>query len=91
MVTIETWEERQVQFIAAVEKEKVLVTVLFMIISLVAVVLIGVIFHMIVMQKTRDIGIVKSLGGDLVGGRGDLPGIRRGRGRAGRNSRRGDR
>ena len=62
MVGIETWQERQVQFIAAVEKEKVLVTALFGIISLVAIVLIGVIFHMIVLQKTRDIGIIKSLG-----------------------------
>ncbi|HRX85050.1 MAG TPA: FtsX-like permease family protein [Phycisphaerae bacterium] len=61
-VGVETWEDRQRGFIDAVEKEKVLVTILFLIISVVAVVLIGVIFHMIVMQKTRDIGIIKSLG-----------------------------
>ncbi len=62
LVTIETWEERQIQFIAAVEKEKVLVTLLFVIISFVAVLLISVIFYMVVLQKTRDIGIIKSLG-----------------------------
>lgn len=61
-VSVETWEERQRPFIRAVEKEKVLVTVLFGIISVVAIVLIGVIFHMIVLQKTRDIGILKSIG-----------------------------
>ncbi len=61
-VAVETWQERQRHFIDAVEKEKVLVTLLFVIISVVAVVLIGVIFHMIVLQKTRDIGIIKSLG-----------------------------
>jgi lipoprotein-releasing system permease protein len=61
-VAVQTWEDRQQGFISAVEKEKVLVTILFLIISLVAIVLIGVIFHMIVMQKTRDIGIIKSLG-----------------------------
>jgi lipoprotein-releasing system permease protein len=61
-VKIETWEQRQVQFIAAVEKEKVLVTILFALISLVAVVLIGCIFYMIVEKKTKDIGIVKSVG-----------------------------
>jgi len=61
-VGVETWEDRQQDFIQAVEKEKVLVTILFLIISVVAIVLIGVIFHMIVLQKTRDIGIVKSLG-----------------------------
>ncbi len=66
-VMIETWQERQVMFIAAVEKEKVLVTVLFVIISAVAIVLIGVIFYMIVMQKTRDIGIIKSVGATRMG------------------------
>ncbi|HUU84268.1 MAG TPA: hypothetical protein VM243_12260, partial [Phycisphaerae bacterium] len=54
-VDVETWEERQVQFISAVEKEKVLVTILFGIVSLVAIVLIGCIFYMVVEKKTRDI------------------------------------
>lgn len=66
-VTVETWEERQVQFIAAVEKEKILVSLLFGVISLVAVVLIGCIFWMIVTQKTRDIGIIKSIGASSAG------------------------
>lgn len=66
-VTIQTWEEMQVQFIAAVEKERILVTALFGVISLVAVVLIGCIFWMIVVQKTRDIGIIKSVGASAKG------------------------
>ena len=66
-VSVETWEDRQIQFIAAVEKEKILVTLLFGIISLVAVVLIGCIFWMIVVQKTRDIGIIKSVGASASG------------------------
>ncbi len=66
-VEVETWQERQVQFIAAVEKEKVLVTILFALISVVAVVLIGCIFYMIVEKKTRDIGIIKSVGGTRSG------------------------
>lgn len=66
-VGVETWEERQATFIRALEKEKILMTVLFGMISLVAVVLIGCIFWMIVTQKTRDIGIVKSLGGSAGG------------------------
>lgn len=61
-VRVETWEEKQAKFTAAVEKEKLLVTFLFAIISIVAVVLVGVIFYMIVQQKTRDIGIIKSVG-----------------------------
>jgi lipoprotein-releasing system permease protein len=66
-VEIKTWEEKQARFIAAVEKEKYLVTVLFGIISVVAVFLVGCIFHMIVQQKTRDIGIVKSVGATSFG------------------------
>lgn len=61
-VRIQTWEEKQAKFIAAVEKEKILVTVLFGVISVVAVFLVGCIFYMIVQQKTRDIGVVKSVG-----------------------------
>lgn len=61
-VRVETWEVRQRKFIAAVEKEKILVLILFGVISLVAVFLILCIFYMIVVEKTRDIGILKSLG-----------------------------
>lgn len=57
-----TWEDLQRPFIAAVEKERVLVTILFSLISTVAVVLVGCIFYMIVEKKTRDIGILKALG-----------------------------
>ncbi len=61
-VEVYTWEDLQRPFIAAVEKEKVLVTILFSLISGVAIVLIGCIFYMIVEKKTRDIGILKALG-----------------------------
>ena len=66
-VGVQTWEERQAKYISAVEKEKGLVTILFGIISLVAVVLIGCIFYMIVSHKTRDIGVIKSLGASASG------------------------
>ena len=66
-VGVETWEQRQAPFISAVEKEKVLVTMLFGVISLVAVVLIGCTFYMIVSNKTRDIGILKSVGASREG------------------------
>jgi len=62
-----TWEDLQRHFIAAVEKEKVLVTILFGLISLVAVALIGCIFYMMVEKKTRDIGILKSVGASNAG------------------------
>lgn len=62
-----TWEESQIHIIAPVEKERRLVTILFSIISLVAAVLVLCILYMIVLQKTRDIGIVKSIGGSSGG------------------------
>jgi lipoprotein-releasing system permease protein len=61
-VEVYTWEDMQRSFIQAVEKEKVLVTFLFGLISMVAIVLVGCIFYMIVEKKTRDIGIMKALG-----------------------------
>lgn len=60
--TVETWEEDKATFISAIQNETVLVTFLFGIISIVAVILILCIFYMIVAEKTRDIGIIKSVG-----------------------------
>ncbi|HEX4052829.1 MAG TPA: FtsX-like permease family protein [Tepidisphaeraceae bacterium] len=59
---VETWDEKQQDFLSAVEHEKSLLVILFAIISIVAIFLIFCIFFMIVMEKTRDIGIVKSVG-----------------------------
>jgi lipoprotein-releasing system permease protein len=61
-IDVETWEESQETFITAIEHEKVLVTVLFSLISVVAIFLIFCIFYMIVVEKTKDIGILKSVG-----------------------------
>lgn len=62
-----TWQQRHGQFLGAVEKEKGLLVVLFAFISLVAVVMIGVIFYMIVLEKTRDIGTLRALGASRAG------------------------
>jgi lipoprotein-releasing system permease protein len=66
-VRVMVWQEVNAKFIGAVEREKLLVTMLFGIISVVAVFLIFCIFFMIVVEKTRDIGIVKSVGGTSAG------------------------
>jgi lipoprotein-releasing system permease protein len=66
-VKIKTWEQKQEHFIEAVQKEQALVTILFGIVSLVAAVLVGCILYMIVNQKTRDIGIIKSVGATSLG------------------------
>ncbi len=61
-VEVNTWEDYNTMFIQAVENEKKLMITLFGIISIVAVFLILAIFYMIVVEKTRDIGILKSIG-----------------------------
>ena len=62
-----TWEQLQAPFIQAVEKEKILITILFSMMSLVSTLLIGLVFYMIVEKKTRDIGVLKSLGASPAG------------------------
>jgi lipoprotein-releasing system permease protein len=59
---VETWQQQQGPFIKAVQNEVVLTTGLFGVISSVAVLLIFCIFYMIVVEKTKDIGIIKSVG-----------------------------
>jgi lipoprotein-releasing system permease protein len=59
---VQTWVEQQGAFIHAVQNEVVLTTALFGIVSMVAVLLIFCIFYMIVVEKTKDIGIIKSVG-----------------------------
>jgi lipoprotein-releasing system permease protein len=62
-----TWEDLQRPLIAAVEKEKVLVTFLFALMSVVAIALVGLVFYMIVEKKTKDIGILKAVGASSSG------------------------
>lgn len=66
-LTVMTWLQEQSQFIAAVDKERDLITFLLGMMSLVVIVVIFLIFFMIVRDKTRDIGIIKAIGGSEVG------------------------
>ena len=66
-VDISTWEEMQRNFISAIQKEEGLVLIMFGVISVVAIFLILCIFYMIVQEKTRDVGILKSVGGSAEG------------------------
>ncbi|MFT3786755.1 MAG: FtsX-like permease family protein [Tepidisphaeraceae bacterium] len=61
-IRVQTWREVQEDMIGAIQNEIRLTTTLFAFISLVAVFMIFAIFYMIVMEKTRDIGIIKSVG-----------------------------
>ena len=66
-LNIQTWRQRQSKLLSAVANEKGLMAFLFGIISLVAVVMVGVIFYMIVLEKTRDIGILRAIGASQPG------------------------
>lgn len=63
----QTWDEKQIQYIRAVRNEKHMITFILGLMSLVVLVVIFLIFYMIVRDKTRDIGIIKALGGSEEG------------------------
>lgn len=60
--SILTWEELHAPILGAVNKEKLMVTFLFAVVSVVAFAMIAVIFYMIVLEKTRDIGVLRAIG-----------------------------
>lgn len=66
-LSINTWEEQQRSFTGPVEKERELMRTLFSIVYLVVAALILSIFWSIVFEKTRDIGIMRSLGASRAG------------------------
>lgn len=61
-VSVETWEQQQGPLLQAVEVERAILNVLLFLIIAVAGFGILAIFYMIVVEKTRDIGILKALG-----------------------------
>ena len=66
-VIIHTWREKLAKFIGPIQKQRSLVALMFGVISLVAVLLVFAIFYMIVMQKIRDIGVIRAVGGSSSG------------------------
>ncbi|HUO09045.1 MAG TPA: FtsX-like permease family protein [Phycisphaerae bacterium] len=60
---VKTWFEKQEKYLNAVQNEKNMMTFILGLMSLVVVVVIFLIFYMIVRDKTRDIGIIKAVGG----------------------------
>jgi lipoprotein-releasing system permease protein len=66
-VNIDTWQDLLGDLLNTVKNEKNLMAFLFGIISFVTVLLVLVIFYMIVLEKTRDIGILRALGASRLG------------------------
>jgi len=63
----QTFRQLQAQLIDSISGQRTLSVTIFGIMSIVSVFLIFVIFYMIVLQKTKDIGILKSIGGSGMG------------------------
>jgi len=61
-VTVQSWKIYRRSFIAAMEKEQMMMTVLFALMGITTVFIILVIFYMIINHKSKDIGILKSIG-----------------------------
>lgn len=61
-VSVQTWRQRQQDVIAPIEKQRTLTVIMFTIMSSAMVILILVIFYSIVVQKTREIGLLKAVG-----------------------------
>ena len=66
-ISIMTWEDLNRTMIAAVQKETGLVLFIFGIICLVSVFLVVAIFWAMVSEKTRDIGVLRSIGASRPG------------------------
>ncbi len=64
---VQTWDEKQARYLGAVQNEKTMMTFILGLMSLVVLVVIFLIFYQIVRDKTRDIGIIKAVGGSEMG------------------------
>jgi lipoprotein-releasing system permease protein len=61
-VTVQSWKENRRETIAAMEKEQTMLTVMFSLVGITTVFIVFVVFYMIVCHKSKDIGILKSVG-----------------------------
>jgi lipoprotein-releasing system permease protein len=61
-VTVQSWKEYRRAYIAAMEKEQTMMTVLFGLVGITTVFIVLVVFYMVISHKSKDIGILKSIG-----------------------------
>ena len=66
-VKVQTWKEYRRNQIAPAEREKTLMIVVFSMIGIVAVFIIFALFYMVVTEKIKDLGVLKSVGGSSWG------------------------
>jgi ABC-type lipoprotein release transport system permease subunit len=68
-VSVQDWKSHRRESIAGMEKEQAMLMMMFGLVGLTTVFIVYVVFYMIISHKTRDIGILKSIGascGDVI-------------------------
>ncbi|MGE5293997.1 MAG: ABC transporter permease, partial [Solirubrobacterales bacterium] len=66
-VSVQDWMRYRRAVIAPMEKEQVLLSLMFVLVGITTVFIVFVVFHMIIANKKKDIGILKSVGASNVG------------------------
>jgi lipoprotein-releasing system permease protein len=61
-VKVQSWKDYRRPFIAAMEKEQTMLTAMFVLVGITTVFIVLVVFYMIISHKSKDIGILKSVG-----------------------------
>jgi len=61
-VLVQDWKEYRRAYIAPMEKEQVLLSLMFILVGITTVFIVFVVFYMIVSHKRKDIGVLKSVG-----------------------------
>ncbi len=61
-VTVQSWKGYRRAFIAAMEKEQTMMTAMFALVGITTVFIVFVVSYMIISHKSKDIGILKSIG-----------------------------
>ena len=61
-VRVQSWQANRRQIIAPMEKEQVMMTMSFLLLGVITVFIIFVVMYMIISHKSKDIGILKSIG-----------------------------
>lgn len=65
--SVQDWMRYRRAVIAPMEKEQVLLSLMFVLVGITTVFIVFVVFHMIITNKKKDIGILKSVGASNVG------------------------
>jgi lipoprotein-releasing system permease protein len=61
-VRVQSWKENRREFVAAMEKEQTMMTAMFALVGLTTIFIVFVVFYMIISHKSKDLGILKSVG-----------------------------